>query len=186
MTTKKPIFLLILMILIEVILLSIPFAKDIKNENYIQTTGVFVKAYESANTSNEGTTMYHLVYEYNVDEKQYTYTTSYSTSVIPEEGSVIKIKYDPENPYNAYSNSFNVFQIIGVFFIFIPLIMIFNENTWVKDILVFAFTAIGIAMFVRNNLHKGAGMIAIIIFGVLNFASIMEFIEYEKKKLCHK
>lgn len=182
MTTKKPIFLLILMIFIGVILLSIPFIKDIKNENYIQTTGVFVKAYESANTSNEGATMYNLVYEYNVDEKQYTYTTSYSTSVIPKEGSVIKIKYDPENPYNAYSNSFNVFQIIGVFFIFIPLIMIFNEIVWLKDILIFIATAIGIIGFINNNLHKSLGIVAIIIFGILNFASIMEFIEYKKKE----
>lgn len=70
---------------------------------------------------------YQLTYNYNVGGQEYTVTTEGGTSFVPEIGTSIEIRYNPDNPHDAYipSHSRNVGLLFGgAFFIAIPLIML--------------------------------------------------------------
>lgn len=75
----------------------------------------------------QSSSTYNLVYEYEVNGSTYTFTTEYSTSIIPSLGSSKEIKYNPDNPADAELLSVNknvVLICMGLFFTLIPLFMI--------------------------------------------------------------
>lgn len=154
--------------------------KDINHKEYIKTEAFFIQAYQDG-TSDDGTKMYRLVYKYNVNNKEYYYTTEHTTSVIPKNNSKITVKYNPANPNMRYSNSDNiVFELLGIMFIFIPMMML-CEKAWSRDVLLFIFTLLMINGFFSANLNNGVGIIVIIVLAILCFASIMDFISYLKE-----
>ena len=186
MDRNAPKGLFTIVIIIGLLLVIIPSIYITKRENksidYIETTAIFIRA-EKSMVSDSGTQMYKLIYTYKVNGVQYYYESDCSTSVIPKEGSKIKIKYNPVMPSYAYSNSFNVanvFQTIGMFFICIPLIMLFSEMIWLRDLIMALFTGGLILIFIINKLYNGAFIIAIIILGIMCFLAIMDLFSYLK------
>lgn len=186
MNRDVPKGLMIISILVGLIFFLGPTTYKIINRymhrDYVETTATFIQLNE-AGTSDNGTSMYSLVYTYVVNGQQYYYETDYSTSVIPKIGSEIRIKYNPIMPNEAYSNSFNafnVFQIVGAFFLSISLIILFSDMIWLRDLIIFLFTAGFIITFLINKFYNGGFIIAIIIFGIMCFASVMDFITYLK------
>lgn len=66
---------------------------------------------------------YRLFYTYQVDGQEYTVSTDMGLGMLPDDGSVKTIQYNPENPEDAFisgpnSHSFKIF--FGMFFIAIP------------------------------------------------------------------
>lgn len=153
------------------------------HRNYIEATGTLFIQINDSCPSNDGKEMYSLMYKYIANGQVYYYITDYCTSAIPKIGSTIKIKYNPSSPSQAYSNSFDgisVFQIIGAFFLFVSLIMLFSELVWFRDILIFLGTSILILTFIINNFYTGRFIIVLIVLGIMCFASIMDFISLLK------
>lgn len=186
MNRDVPKGLIIILILVGMIFfLSSPTYKignRYKSKNYIKTTAKFIRANKSRTSDNE-TDTYSLVYIYTVNGQQYYYETDYSTSAIPKMGSEIRIKYNPLSPSEAYSTSFNVFnvfQIVGAFFIFISLTILFSNMKWLKDLITFIFTIGFIITFLINGFYNIDFIIAIVILGIMCFASVIDFITYLK------
>ncbi|BCI60688.1 DUF3592 domain-containing protein [Solibaculum mannosilyticum] len=104
-----------------------------KTQNY-QTTQGYLLDYNlysgpeyDAVRKRQTSATYQLTYNYNVDGQEYKVTTESGTSFVPEIGTAIEIKYNPDNPQEAYipSQSRNVGLLFGgAFFIVIPLIML--------------------------------------------------------------
>lgn len=191
MNRDVPKGLIIISILVGLILFLGSMTYKIINRyvhrEYIETTATFIRS-NGAKTSDNGTSMYSLVYSYIVNGQQYYYETDYSTSVIPKIGSEIRIKYNPLMPNEAYSNSFNVFsvfQIVGVFFLSISLMILFSDIMWLRDLIIFLFTAGFIITFLINKFYNGGFIIAIIILGIMCLASIVDFITYLKNNKFH-
>lgn len=152
------------------------------HRNYIETTATFIQT-AGKYTSDDGTNMYYLIYKYIINEQEYYYTTDYVTNDIPQKKSTIKIKYNPVNPKQAYSKSFDVFsvfQIIGAFFLVVSLIILFSEWIWFRDILIFIGTISLITTFIINNFYTGGFIIVIIILGIMCLGAVIDFIKYLK------
>ena len=150
------------------------------HKNYIETTGRFIQINGGCPSDGREQT-YDLMYEYIANGEEYYYITDYCTSTIPKNGSTIIIKYNPLNPSQAYSNSFDVFsifQIIGAFFLIVSLIILFSEWVWFRDILIFLGTSSLMITFIINNFYTGGFIIALIILGIMCFASIIDFISF--------
>nr|WP_317412239.1 DUF3592 domain-containing protein [uncultured Solibaculum sp.] len=104
-----------------------------KTGNYLTTEGYLLDynlysgpEYDAVRKKQHSAT-YQLTYNYNVGGQEYTVTTEGGTSFVPGIGTSIKIKYNPDNPQEAYipSQSRNVGLLFGgAFFIIIPLIML--------------------------------------------------------------
>ncbi len=127
--------------------------------------------------------MYYLTYKYTVKEKTYYYQTDYTTSMIPKIGSEKVIKYNPEDPSVSYIKGLginNIFQIVGMFFFFISLIMLCKKDI-TRNILLFIFTSILIIYSILGELYESFwGVLFIIVPIILNFACIMFFIKFVK------
>lgn len=187
MNKDVPKVIIIILILIGLIFflgsMTYKFTNNYEHKDYITTTASFVQP-NDAGISDDGTHMYTLIYIYVVGEKEYYYETDFSTSIIPQIGSEIKIKYNPIVPSKAYSNSFSVFsifQIIGVSFLFGALVILFSDLIWLRDLFIFLFTGGFIITCLINKFYTGGFIFAIIILGIMCFASIMDFISYIKK-----
>lgn len=182
MNRDVPKGIIIVTILVGIILFfGTTIYKIINNYNhidYIETTAI-LEGVSSVKTDDNGQHMYYLKYKYIINGQDYYYITDYSVSDIPKDGSTTKIKYNPINPDEAYSKSFDVFsifQIIGAFFLFVSLIMLFSYWIWFRDIMIFLGTGSLIITLIKNNFYTGGFMLALIILGILCFASIMDFI----------
>ena len=156
------------------------------HKEYIETKAIFVGT--TYDYYNNGTKMHYLKYEYFVDGKSYYYKTDYSTSIIPKSESEIVIKYNPNDPSEAYSKSFDVlsiFKIVGLLFISISLITLFSEWHWFRNTIIIIETSSLIITFVTKGFYTGGFIIALIILCIMCFASIMEFIIELKNKKIH-
>lgn len=186
MKSDKPVTLLIISMIIGVLLIIVFSIYDIKmlieTKDYMETIGVFIGT-TSAGTSSEGTQMYYLNYEYSVENNTYYYTTDYSTSMVPKIGSEKTIKYDLENPSEAYTqgfSNFTIFQIIGTFFFFISLAMLCNKEI-TRNISIFIWAILIISYSIYGEFYNNwSGVFFIIIPSIMAFACIMFFIEYIK------
>ena len=90
--------------------------------------------YDAAKNSHTSDT-YTLTYNYNVLGREYTVTTDYGTSFVPEIGSEREIRYNPKNPEEAVivgSNSNVLLIFMGIFFIIIPLIILSAMFGWLN------------------------------------------------------
>lgn len=98
-----------------------------KSKNYVSIEGEFIKS--NIYSSDEDGVTYSLTYLYKVDGIDYTVSTDYGTSIIPEIGTKKTIKYNPSNPNEAIipgmGNTILLF-FLGFMFTFIPLVMIFS------------------------------------------------------------
>lgn len=126
-----------------------------KAKNYKEVQGYFEDYSVYSNNSDD--TSYKLTYSYIVNGKNYKVTTDFGTSIIPEKGSVKMIKYNPNNPNEAFitgSNSKVFLIVMGIMFTVIPLIILFGmlyTFGYFKNILIniidfsigFIFIAIG-------------------------------------------
>lgn len=95
-------------------------------ENPVKTTGYFTNYEEIEDDEN---TTYVLIYTYQVDDETYQIKTDYSVSSIPNIGSERPIKYNALNPSQAViigSSSGNMFLIIGLMFMIVPLAFILD------------------------------------------------------------
>lgn len=184
MNRSVPMVLIVMMGLFGIIFFGVSFVgkiiNDYNHKNYIETTATFIQSnYDHEN--DNGTKMYTLTYTYFVDANEYYYTTDYSTSVIPKRGSTIKVKYNPVSPGESYSStfdSFSLFQLLGVCFLFFSLIILFSHLICMRDILIFVFTSYLLYVFIVNKFYMGAFIGVIVILGIFWFASIMELISY--------
>lgn len=131
------VFLIGLCILIGIGLLVFGVNKKIAYNNkikgYESVDGYFVDTEVYSKSTRHGrhrtNTTYYLIYAYNVDGVEYTARTDYGSGAIPQKGSVKEILYNPENPSEAVVTGTNaaVFVIfMGIFFVLIPLVMIFG------------------------------------------------------------
>lgn len=90
-----------------------------KIKNYLITDGYYYD-YDIYSSDKDGTT-YKLIYKYTIDNKEYTILTDYGTNYIPENNSIRKVKYNPDNPEKAIlvgSNSKKGLIYAGAFFTF--------------------------------------------------------------------
>ena len=90
-----------------------------KTKNYLITDGYYYD-YDIYSSDKDGTT-YKLIYKYTIDNKEYTISTDYGTNYIPENNSIRKVKYNPDNPEKAIligSNSKKGLIYAGAFFTF--------------------------------------------------------------------
>lgn len=185
MNKDLPKGIIILLILIGLLFFLVPTTYKIfnnyKHKDYVETTATFTQS-NRVGISNDGTSMYTLTYEYTVDGKKYSYETNYSTNTIPKRGSKIEIKYNPVMPSETYSNFdvFSVFQIIGAFVLFITLVILFSGILWLRDLITILFTGGFVISFLINKLYNVGFTVIIIFFGIICFASIINFIKYLK------
>ena len=150
MKNNKPVaFLIICMIIGLFLFLYFSISsinRDRQTKHYLETTGTFASAEISEKKDKKSNTTYYLNYEYVVGDITYYYKTDYSTSFIPKEGSEVTIKYNPENPTESYATGFansSIFQLLGIIFFFIPLIILCNkEITKVTNIFIFCMLII--------------------------------------------
>lgn len=72
------------------------YEKEIQSRRWVETEAVYTdkKPYESTEEKNT----YWLYYSFIVNNEEYTVTTDYIASKIPEPGSRESIKYNPQNP----------------------------------------------------------------------------------------
>lgn len=150
---------------------------------YAETNAVFIRATKKEQPiydPEKKTTLYYLTYKYIVDDKEYYYTTNYSTSIIPVEGSTIEVKYNPGNPQQVYAKSFDtasIFRLIGAIFLFVSSIMLFSKLIWLRDIILILFSGNFIYVFISNKLYNGTYIIPLIVFLIMFVAGLMEFIK---------
>lgn len=180
--------LIIILILIGVAFICWPIVeKNIYNnkyKEYIETTATFIQSNKSV-TDEDGKQLYNLTYLYIVDGNEHYYTTNYSTNNVPKIGSKIRIKYNAKNPdmVATYEGSFYMFfQLLGAFLIFISLEILFFNIIWLRDIIIFLFTGTFISVFIVNKFYTVGSIIAILIFFIMFFASIVDFIHCSIEK----
>lgn len=75
---------------------------------------------------------YTLIYGYVVDGQEYTVSTdcAYGSYIVPKIGSQKKIKYNPDNPGQAYVVGYsknNLVIFLGIFFIGAPLLILIGQ-----------------------------------------------------------
>ena len=96
-------------------------------EGYLLDYNLYSEPEYDAVRKKQTSATYQLTYNYSVDGQEYTVTTESGTSFVPKIGTPIEIRYNPDNPQEAYvpSQSRNVGLLFGgAFFILIPLIML--------------------------------------------------------------
>ena len=183
MNRKAPKGLLIFVTIIGILMFSVSTYLDIKRDleykDYIDVKAYFMyeKGIPVEEDENE---MYKLTYEYQVNGKKYLYTTDYATSVIPEKGSDITIKYNPNNPSDAYSEGMNglvLFKLIGTMFIVLPMAILFADIIWLRDILLLIFSSIFLYTFISLELYYGIYILALIIISVFFVVPLYEIIK---------
>ena len=107
------------------------YSENIKD--YIKTQGTYVGKIKTEKVDHEireEADTFILKYTYEVEGKEYTVFTDYSTAVIPKQGSQKTILYNPNNPEEAViegTNSSHLPIMLGLMFTFIPIIMIVGE-----------------------------------------------------------
>jgi len=121
----------ILMIIIGVVMLAFSIKgiidENIKTRDYIKAEAMFVG---TDMEDVEGGT-HSLEYKYVVDGETYYVSTDYDTSIIPKEGSIKTIKYNPENPGDAVIKGYgekSLIILLGVMFVGIPLVILMISN----------------------------------------------------------
>lgn len=136
MTYSKgnPVLAFILALIVGLSFLGIGFgikiSRDTKAKNYETVTGVIVDVDVQTNKKNSGTTS--AVYEYIVDGKTYSYTSSMGSDMEIEIGSEAEIKYNPENPAEAFAddrtdNYYILFMVFGGAFLLIGFVILVND-----------------------------------------------------------
>lgn len=126
---KEDIFLGIIVLLFSIVVLIISFTIS-NNEyttNYKEITGYLIGYNKD--------TSYTLIYSYVVDNHEYTVSSSITTGVLPKMNSTRVIKYNPNNPSEAFIpslSSISLFTFLGIFGIVISLIVI--SHTIIKNI----------------------------------------------------
>ena len=128
-----------------VIMLSLGISDTLElsksTKGYEITTGYFSDyslysegGYDAARKTHTSDT-YSLTYNYNVDGREYTITTDYGTSFVPEKGSEREIRYNPDAPSEAVivgSSSGSILIFMGLFFIIIPVIILSAMLGWLQ------------------------------------------------------
>ena len=148
-----------------------------EHNNFVEIDAKYLNKIKSIN--EEGKVSYYLKYEYTVNNKKYYYVTSYSTNLIPRKGDIKKIKYNPSDPSEVYNSSFNIlslFQIIGIFILFVTLIMIFSEFWWWVEIVFTFFSIILSTILIKDGLFTSYFKIIILILlflGAFSFISVI-------------
>ena len=131
---KEDIFLGIIVLLFSIVVLIFSFTIS-NNEyttNYKEITGYLI-GYNKDTPNKE--TSYTLIYSYVVDNHEYTVSSSITTGVLPKMNSTRVIKYNPNNPSEAFIpslSSISLFTFLGIFGIVISLIVI--SHTIIKNI----------------------------------------------------
>ena len=104
-----------------------------KSQNYETTEGYLLDytlyskgGYDAAKKKYTNDT-YQLIYNFTVDGQEYKVSTDYGTGSVPEIGSTVQIKYDPDHPEEAIivgpnKNFFLIF--IGIMFTGVPLVFL--------------------------------------------------------------
>lgn len=125
---KEDMFIEIIVLIFSIVVLTVPFIipsnESGYTENYKETTGYLID-YNKSNSSRE--TSYTLIYSYVVDNHEYTVSSSITTGVLPKMNSTRVIKYNPNNPSEAFIPSLStisLFSFLGIFGIVISLIAI--------------------------------------------------------------
>lgn len=123
---KEDIFMGVVVLLFSIVVLIIPFIipNSEYRTNYKEATG-YLSGYNKINSSKE--TSYTLIYSYVVDNNKYTVSSSITTGVLPKMNSTRIIKYNPNNPSEAFIpslSSISLFTFLGIFGIVIALIVI--------------------------------------------------------------
>lgn len=120
-------FMLCIAFLFSVFMLVFSFT--IENiENYEITTGYLI-SYKEVNNSDQ--TMYNLVYSYTVNENEYTVSSSGESGILPRINSPRPIKYNPNNPEEAYIPSLSLkflFSFLGILGIIVTSIAFMIET----------------------------------------------------------
>lgn len=101
-----------------------------KTRNYETTEGYFID-YDIYSSSKKGIT-YRLTYRYIVDNQEYTLSTDYGTSYIPDVNSTRNVQYNPESPSEAVlegANRHNSLIYGGAFFTFVSLTFVIGALT---------------------------------------------------------
>lgn len=182
MNRDVPKGLIIIAIIVGSILFfgSTVFRISNNHSDYVKTTATYSEI-SDYKISDEGKKMYYLKYKYIVNEQEYYYTTDYTVGYIPLKGSKITIKYNPNDPSKVQGvfDTFSIFQIIGIFFLTISLMILFSNLVWLRDIILFLGTISLILIIIPNHINIGI-IIVLIILGVILFASIMDFISFLK------
>ncbi len=143
---KEDIFIGIVVLLFSIIVLIISFTipNNENRTNYKETTGYLIdynekNTYDETIFRDEGTppeeTIYTLIYSYVVDNHEYTVSSSITTGILPKMNSTRIIKYNPNNPSEAFIpslSSISLFTFLGIFGIVISLIVI--SYTIIKNI----------------------------------------------------
>lgn len=103
-----------------------------KTKDYESTEGYLYhyERYTDAKTigRRRRNTTYLLTYTYFVDGGEYSVSTTYGTSILPERGSTREVLYDPENPSEAVlagTSGTGMLIFGGALFLGVPGIMIF-------------------------------------------------------------
>ena len=123
---REDIFMGVVVLLFSIVVLIIPFIMPNSEytTGYEETTG-YLSGYNKNNSSKE--TGYTLIYSYVVDNNNYTVSSSITTGVLPKMNSTRIIKYNPNNPSEAFIpslSSISLFTFLGIFGIVIALIVI--------------------------------------------------------------
>ncbi len=123
----------VVIMLIGATLIAAGVMSTIRNKEYtkyyVETKGVF-SGTDIYSSDYDGTT-YSLQYEYVVDGEKYYIATDYGTGIIPKDGTVKTIRYNPDNPSEAViagNTTSMIFYVIGFMFFFIPLVFIVTES----------------------------------------------------------
>ena len=182
-TTAK--VMLYISLFIGMIFFCFPIINNLINNNKYKNYISIIATYKEASSPHieDETLMYYLKYYYNVDGIEYIYTTDYSVSALPKKGSTIEIKYNPNNPSSAYATSifiFDIFQVVGVFFICLSLVMLFPSFVWLRDITIFFLGIYCIFICINYKLYTVSGKLFLIVGLLILINSVKEFIKYIK------
>ena len=153
-----------------------------KSSQYLETKGEITDVLVHENESNA---TFAAEYTYKVDGQTYVIYDDLFTSRQPVKGSEVGVRYNPEDPQEAFVkgsvSAYMMVLIIGFMFLAIPFLMfVFDLKMSEKVRLVLpgllagtVFMAIGFGMFWGLKINDGLGGIVLILFGCLGVYMVL-------------
>lgn len=89
----------------------------------------YYKDYNIYSINKDNNKTYRLNYTYIINNKEYTISTNYGSNYIPQQGSTREVRYNPNNPEDAFlvgTNKNTILIFMGSFFVLCSLGFIFS------------------------------------------------------------